>query len=61
MTRTICSLIFIFLFCLVNKAAANLDELQKFVKQAEFEQVKISPDGKVIAARTVFESIFAKL
>lgn len=37
-------------------ASVSSNELEKFVKHAEFEQVNISPDGKVLAVRTEFEN-----
>jgi dipeptidyl aminopeptidase/acylaminoacyl peptidase len=51
-----CSLLLLFLLTAFMVAPAESNELKKFVKHAEFEQVKISPDGKTLAVRTEFEN-----
>jgi len=48
-------LVFTFVYTF-TVAAENLNELEKFVKHAEFEQVKISPDGKILAVKTQLEN-----
>ena len=50
-TNSILLIIFLYIF---STPPESSNELEKFVKHAEFEQVKISPDGKILAVRTEF-------
>jgi len=50
------SLLLIFFLYIFAAPPSNSNELENFVKYAEFEQVKISPDGKVLAVKTEFEN-----
>ena len=52
MKRKTPSLLLFFFTSILITLSAHSIELEKFVKQAEFEQVKISPDGKVLAVKT---------